>query len=56
MVLGKVRRAMPNQPVLVPGDMGTGSWLLEGVKQTEHSHPHVMAQEEFFLVHKPRNK
>ena len=25
-------RAMPNQPVLVPGDMGTGSWLLEGVE------------------------
>lgn len=25
-------RAMPNQPVLVPGDMGTGSWLLEGRK------------------------
>lgn len=24
-------RAMPGQPVLVPGDMGTGSWLLEGV-------------------------
>jgi tRNA-splicing ligase RtcB len=23
-------RAMPGQPVLVPGDMGTGSWLLEG--------------------------
>ncbi len=26
-------RAMPGQPVLVPGDMGTGSWLLEGQKQ-----------------------
>ena len=25
-------RALPNQPVLVPGDMGTGSWLLEGVE------------------------
>lgn len=24
-------RAMPGQPVLVPGDMGTGSWLLEGL-------------------------
>ena len=24
-------RAMPGQPVLVPGDMGTGSWLLEGM-------------------------
>ncbi len=23
-------RALPGQPVLVPGDMGTGSWLLEG--------------------------
>lgn len=23
-------RAMPGQPVMVPGDMGTGSWLLEG--------------------------
>tara|TARA_B110001452_G_C15224860_1_gene424537 strand:+ start:714 stop:2129 length:1416 start_codon:yes stop_codon:yes gene_type:complete len=26
-------RAMPGQPVLVPGDMGTGSWLLEGVSE-----------------------
>ncbi len=26
-------RAMPGQPVLVPGDMGTGSWLLEGSSQ-----------------------
>ena len=26
-------RAMPGQPVLVPGDMGTGSWLLEGMEQ-----------------------
>ncbi len=26
-------RAMPGQPVLVPGDMGTGSWLLEGVAE-----------------------
>lgn len=25
-------RAMPGQPVLVPGDMGTGSWLLEGME------------------------
>lgn len=25
-------RALPNQPVLVPGDMGTGSWLLEGIE------------------------
>lgn len=25
-------RAMPGQPVLVPGDMGTGSWLLEGLE------------------------
>ena len=25
-------RAMPSQPVLVPGDMGTGSWLLEGIE------------------------
>ena len=24
-------RAMLGQPVLVPGDMGTGSWLLEGM-------------------------
>ena len=23
---------MPGQPVLVPGDMGTGSWLLEGLE------------------------
>ena len=26
-------RAMPGQPVLVPGDMGTGSWLLEGLPE-----------------------
>ena len=25
-------RARPGQPVLVPGDMGTASWLLEGVE------------------------
>tara|TARA_Y100000994_G_scaffold48830_1_gene38405 strand:+ start:4349 stop:5770 length:1422 start_codon:yes stop_codon:yes gene_type:complete len=25
-------RSFPGQPVLVPGDMGTGSWLLEGME------------------------
>ena len=25
-------RSFPGQPVLVPGDMGTGSWLLEGLE------------------------
>ena len=25
-------RAFPEQPVLVPGDMGTGSWILKGVE------------------------
>ena len=49
-------RAMPGQPVLVPGDMGTGSWLLEGLPENRALHLHVTVQEECYHALKQRSK
>ena len=49
-------RAMPGQPVLVPGDTGTGSWLLEGLEETGRFRHLVMEQVGYYPVLKQRNR